>query len=290
MGASSARLVAQFVTEGVVLWSRGQPPRPGRRPMGDAATHRAHPREHAGGHALPADLGLNAASCLRGGDHALLAAALFSITPALRLSSPGIREGLAEGSRGSAGSLGAGSAPSSWCSSWPWPWCCSSARAFSAKSLYRLLQVDLGFRPERLVTRDRGAGPEYGKAEQPSLWRATSEPRPGPPRRPVGRNRDQRPPPRQQRQHDLVQGLGPALARRAQRVPRTGREPGLLHDARGHAVGAGAFSPRRTTCRSPRWRSSTRPWPRSISRAKMPSASSSPTSRIPPCPWRSSGS
>ena len=49
------------------------------------------------------DLGLNLRVLAFAGAISLLAAVLFSITPTLRLSSPEMRAGLAEGSRGSAG-------------------------------------------------------------------------------------------------------------------------------------------------------------------------------------------
>ncbi len=53
---------------------------------------------------------------------------------------------------------------------------------------------------------------------------------PGPSRGRVGRGRGQRPSRGRQRQHHLVPGAGPALARRAQRMPRARRQPRLLHD------------------------------------------------------------
>ena len=100
------------------------------------------------------------------------------------------------------------------------------------KSLYRLLQVDLGLRPDHLVTMQIAAPAlDYGKDEQADRPGAGGRaPGPGLARRPVRRHRRQRPSRGRQRQHHLVPGAGPALARRAQRVSRARRQPRLLHD------------------------------------------------------------
>jgi macrolide transport system ATP-binding/permease protein len=103
------------------------------------------------------DLGLNTHTLLFAALIAVLATLVFSATPAVRLSRSELREGMADGSRGSAGNtwrrlgfklvvvelaiamvllVGAG---------------------LLGKSLYRLLNVDLGFEAERLATLQIGA-------------------------------------------------------------------------------------------------------------------------------------
>jgi predicted permease len=113
------------------------------------------------------DLGLNARVLTFTGLVLLLAGALFSFTPVLRLSLPEMRAGLAEGSRGSAGNtwrrlgsrlvvlelatavvllMGAG---------------------LLGKSLFRLLQVPVGMQPDHLLSLQVGAPQSnYGKDEQ----------------------------------------------------------------------------------------------------------------------------
>ncbi len=159
-------------------------------------------------------------------------------TPALRLSSPVIRDGLAEGSRGSAGTIWRRLGSRLVVLELAMAMVLLVCAGLLGKSLYRLLQVDLGLRPDDLVTlqiaapsavlRQGRAGDRPGEGD-----RAAG---PGPARRPGGRDRDQRPSRGRQRQHHLVPGAGPALARRAQRMPRARRQPRLLHDGGGDAA------------------------------------------------------
>ena len=152
LGASRGRLIRQFVTEGLLLVALGSA-------LGLTSASWAM-RLLAG--LIPADmmasmpyldgLGLNWRVGVCAGVIAVLATILFSTTPALRLASSKVAIGIAEGSRGSSGStwhrlgfklvvlelatatvllVGAG---------------------LLGKSLYRLLDVDLGFQPDRLAT------------------------------------------------------------------------------------------------------------------------------------------
>jgi macrolide transport system ATP-binding/permease protein len=99
-------------------------------------------------------LHLNARAVAFAAAVSLVSAALFSLAPSLRLRSPRIREGLAEGSRGSAGTT----------------WRTLGSRlvvlelatamvllvgaGLLGKSLYRLLRVDLGLQPDHLIAID----------------------------------------------------------------------------------------------------------------------------------------
>jgi macrolide transport system ATP-binding/permease protein len=152
LGASNGRLLRQFVTEALALVAASTGL--GLLAAGGAMQLLAS--------LVPADMRPNLPFLqhLGVGGHAMLFAALvglvatilFSLTPAVRLSFSEMREGMAEGSRGSAGNawrrlgfklvvlelatamvllVGAG---------------------LLGKSLYRLLSVDLGFDAERLAT------------------------------------------------------------------------------------------------------------------------------------------
>ena len=105
LGASKARMTRQFVTEGFVLVAVGSA-------LGLAfASWTIHllaamiPVDKMGEMPFLHDLSLNIRVLSFAGLIGLLAAVLFSLTPALRFSLSETREGLAEGSRGSAGML-----------------------------------------------------------------------------------------------------------------------------------------------------------------------------------------
>jgi predicted permease len=167
LGASLTRLRSQFVSEGLVL------------AVAASATGLlfANWAMHAMKKLIPAgmmafmpflsDLGLNWRVLLYAGAVAVLAVALTSLAPALHLAVSGMAGGLAEGSRGSAGTA----------------WRRLGSRlvvvelaiamvllvgaGLSGKSLYRLLHVELGFRADHLATITVGAPPvRYGKDEQ----------------------------------------------------------------------------------------------------------------------------
>ena len=167
LGASPARLVRQFITEGMVLVIASMV-------CGLAAAYGAI---HLLLKLIPADmlqqmpylqsLGLNprvlAFACIL----ALFAAAVFSLTPALRLSVSNLREDLAEGGRSAAGTT--------------WKRLGSNLVALElaiavillagagllGKSFYRLLHVTLNFNPENLATLEIAApDANYAKAPQ----------------------------------------------------------------------------------------------------------------------------
>jgi predicted permease len=167
MGASSARLIAQFVTEGVVLSLAGGA-------LGLVAAlwamrllTRLIPANMLGAMPFLQDLGLNPRVLSFAGVIVVFAALLFSVTPVLRLSSPGIRDGLAEGSRGSAGTLWRRLGSRLVVLELAMAMVLLVCAGLLGKSLYRLLQVDLGLRPEGLVTLQLAApSSDYGKDEQ----------------------------------------------------------------------------------------------------------------------------
>jgi predicted permease len=157
LGASQARLISQFVTEGSVLVAGG-----GALGLMVAAwvmqlLTRLIPADMLANMPYLRGLGLNGRTVAAAGVISLFAATLFSLTPALRSSPSQMAEGMATGSRGSAGNtwqrlgfklvilelatavvllVGAG---------------------LLGRSLYQLLRVDLGFEADHLAMVDVAA-------------------------------------------------------------------------------------------------------------------------------------
>jgi macrolide transport system ATP-binding/permease protein len=152
LGAGRARLVRQFITEGLVLVVAGCL-------LGLAAADAAMQilmslisKDLMDGMPYLSGLGLNSHVLMLAGAISMFAAALFSVPPFVRLPLAKLREGLTEGGRSYAGTV----------------W-----RRFGAhlvvvelaiavvllvgagllgKSFYRLLHVDIGFQPDHLAT------------------------------------------------------------------------------------------------------------------------------------------
>ena len=152
LGASKGRLVRQFLTEGLVLVAIGSA-------LGAAISHWLMqsliglvPAQMMASMPFLAGASLNIRVVTCAAAIALVATMVCSLAPSLRLSGSGVRAGMAEGERGSSGNtwhrlgfklvvlelatamvllVGAG---------------------LLGKSLYRLLNVDLGFEPDRLAT------------------------------------------------------------------------------------------------------------------------------------------
>ena len=167
LGASRLRLVRQFSTEGLALAAAsgllGLAVAQGamRALMGLLSTDAISSMPYLAG------LGLNLHVVAFAAVISLGTTILFSLTPILRLRLAEIRDGLAEGGRGSAGTL----------------WRCFSANlvvvelavavvllvsaGLLGKSLYRLLHVEVGFQPDHLATTAVALSPAaYVKDEQ----------------------------------------------------------------------------------------------------------------------------
>jgi macrolide transport system ATP-binding/permease protein len=167
MGASTARLLAQFVTEGVVLALVGSAIGLAVAQWGMRLLIGLIPPGMLGSMPFLHGLGLNPRVFAFTGSLGVFTAVLFSITPALRLSSPAIRDGLAEGSRGSAGTIWRRLGSRLVVVELAMAMVLLVCAGLLGKSLYRLLQVDLGFQPRSLVTLQMAApDSDFGKEEQ----------------------------------------------------------------------------------------------------------------------------
>ena len=152
LGASPARLIRQFITEGLVLISAGT--------LAGLAAGTAAMRLMLG--LLSRDalssmpylsrLSLNTHVLLFTAVIALLAAAIFSLTPVLRLPTSAMREALNEGDRGSAGTLWRRLGANLVVLELTIAAVLLVSAGLLGKSFYRLLHVELGFDPSHLST------------------------------------------------------------------------------------------------------------------------------------------
>jgi len=167
LGASAARLILQFVTEGMVLVVAGSAlGLASARLVMQLLTTLIPARIQA---TMPFlnGLGLNLDVLIFACAIALLAAMLFSLTPALRLSSSDMRSGMAEGSRGSAGNTWRRLGSKLVIVELATAMVLLVGAGLLGKSFYLLLRVNIGLQPDRLVTLNVAApGASYAKDEQ----------------------------------------------------------------------------------------------------------------------------
>jgi macrolide transport system ATP-binding/permease protein len=172
MGASLGRLWSQFVTEGLVLALAASALGLLLANWGMQALKGLIPERMIASMPFLVDLGFNWRVLAYAGAVAAASVTLLSVTPALHLAMSRTRDGLMEGSRGSAGNA----------------WRRLGSRlvvvelaiamvllvgaGLLGKSLYRLLHVELGFRADHLAT-ILVAAPDvrYQKNEQSTLGR-----------------------------------------------------------------------------------------------------------------------
>jgi len=152
LGASPMRLIRQFVTEGFVMVAAGSM-------LGVASAYgmmqvllKLIPTDMLDGMPYLQGLSLNPRVLAFAGIISLLAAVLFSITPALRLSLADLRGDLAEGGRSSAGTVWRRLGSNLVVVELAIAMVLLAGAGLLGKSFYRLLHVDLGFEPDHLAT------------------------------------------------------------------------------------------------------------------------------------------
>jgi predicted permease len=134
LGATSGRLLSQFVTEAVVLSASGTLIGLASARWAMQLLTRLIPADVMGRTPFLHGLDLNVRVAGFAAVAWLMSIALFSLAPSLRLWSPKLREGLADGVVDPRALSGAGSVPNSSCWNWPRPWSCSWARGCSARA------------------------------------------------------------------------------------------------------------------------------------------------------------
>jgi macrolide transport system ATP-binding/permease protein len=166
LGASTARQLSQFITEALVLVLAAGALGLLLATWAMQALKALIPADMIPGMPFLSDLGLNARVLAFAGTVAVLPAVLFSILPALHLSASKLRDGLTEGSRGSAGNAWRRLGSRLMVVELATAMVLLVGAALFGKSLYRLLHVDLGFQPAGLATVSVSAPDvRYGKDE-----------------------------------------------------------------------------------------------------------------------------
>ena len=167
LGATKARLIRQFVIEGLAIIAVGTV-------AGLVSSHWAMqilagliPKDMAGGMPYLNDLGLNSRVLMFALVIAGCATALFSLAPAFRLSTLDVREGMAEGGRGSAGKVWTRIGSKLVVLELTTAMVLLAGAGLLGKSFYRLLQVGAHFETKHLITmRVRAPVSPYGEDEK----------------------------------------------------------------------------------------------------------------------------
>jgi macrolide transport system ATP-binding/permease protein len=152
LGATPARLVLQFVTEGLLLAVFGS--LAGAIVAGGIMKPLAHlvSKDMASNMPFLAGVGLNAHTSAFAAAVGLMAALLLAATSTLRLSFQKIRDGLAEGDRGASGRLWRKLGANLVVVELALAVVLLAGAGLLGRSLYRLLHVPLGFDPSHLAT------------------------------------------------------------------------------------------------------------------------------------------
>jgi macrolide transport system ATP-binding/permease protein len=167
LGASTARLVSQFVTEGLVLVGAGALLGIASATVMMQLLLKLIPADKLATMSYLQGVGLNGRVLTFAIIVSLLAAALFAITPALRMPWSEMREGLNEGSRGSAGNVWRRLGSKLVVLELATAMVLLVGAGLLGRSLYLLLRVDLGLQPDHLATMEVVAPKAtYEKPEQ----------------------------------------------------------------------------------------------------------------------------
>jgi len=167
LGATRARLIRQFVIEGLVIVAAGTI-------AGLLSSHWTMqilsgliPKDMMVGMPYLNELGLNSRVLLFALGIAAFATVLFSLTPAFRLSTLDVRDGMADGSRGSAGRVWRRIGSKLVILELTTAMVLLVGAGLLGKSFYRLLQVEANFETRNLITmRVRAPISAYGEDPQ----------------------------------------------------------------------------------------------------------------------------
>lgn len=167
LGASFARLVRQFATEGLVLVVAGSALGVVSAGWAMQLLAKLIPTGMLAGMPYLQGLGLNFRLVAFACAVSLLAAVLFAITPVLRMSLADIRGSLAEGGRGSAANVWRRFGSNLVVVELAIAVVLLVGAGLLGKSFYRLLHVELGFNPDHVATLQLALPPtSYEKDEQ----------------------------------------------------------------------------------------------------------------------------
>jgi len=166
LGASSGRIVSQFLAEGLVLVGVGGLLGVQLARGAMALLTSLIPANMAGSMPYLRDLGLTPRVWAFAATIMVAATILFSVAPALRFSLSGIRSGLTEGTRGSAGTTWRRLGTKLVVLELATAIVLLVGAGLLGKSLYRLLHVSLGFEPEHLAMVQLAIPSTYGKDPQ----------------------------------------------------------------------------------------------------------------------------
>jgi macrolide transport system ATP-binding/permease protein len=167
LGASPARLVQQFVTEGLLLAGLGCAAGAVLAVVMMSLLTRIVPKPMAQGMPFLALVGFNRHTALFAAAISLMAAVLLTAAPALRLAFRGIREGLTDGGKGAASQVWSRLGANLVVVELAVAVVLLAGAGLLAKSFYRLLHVETGFDTSHLATVYVMAPDNvYGKPEQ----------------------------------------------------------------------------------------------------------------------------
>jgi predicted permease len=152
LGASRTRLSRQFVTEALTVVAAGSAIGLALAYVGMKGLSGLISKDWMAGMPFLRGLGLNPRVLLFAASLSVLAGILFSITPILHFRLSDMRDGLTEGARGSAGRLWRRMGANLVVIELATAVVLLAGAGLLAKSLYRLMHEDLGFRPDHLAT------------------------------------------------------------------------------------------------------------------------------------------
>jgi len=167
LGASRARLIRQFITEGLVLVAAGTLLGLVVAAGAMQILTRLISKDMMASMPYLSGLGMNSHVLLFAGAVSVFAAALFSLPPIVRLPLTKLREGLTEGGRGYAGTLWRRFGSNLVVVELAIAVILLVGAGLLGKSFYRLLHVEVGFQPDHLATVQVAlSGASYPKDEQ----------------------------------------------------------------------------------------------------------------------------